>query len=71
MERAKYFPKFKVVGAVAVLAFNPVQSAWYNKKISFYLVFTDYVGIPQTPLTRHCANTSGLRPCMLSVRIFI
>ncbi|XP_023346769.1 CD109 antigen [Eurytemora carolleeae] len=30
------------------------------------IVFTDYVGIPQTPLTRYCANTTGLNPCMLT-----
>ncbi|XP_023330083.1 CD109 antigen [Eurytemora carolleeae] len=30
------------------------------------VVFTDFVSIPQTPLTRHCSNTTGLNPCMLT-----
>ena len=31
------------------------------------LVFTDYVEIPQTPLTRQCNKTAGFFPCMIKV----
>ena len=37
----------------------------------FFLVFTDFVSIPQTPLTRHCSNTTGLNPCMLTVGLYV